>query len=293
MHPMQLRSGPFRLLTPPNASRTVDEDLWNAILHCRHDLSFWHGNSSPAPPRNPPCTLDIPQTPAQTILFSPLLITHSFPTSLIQFSLPSFIPTFVQRRPQLGLMRVLALLCAAAALALPLAPGGQYRAPAQLVLHGKPIADRVGLLKFKHSPDSLSQVPPPPLPSPHVQPLPPPPPQPNRLPPEQRLPTKQRLPPEYAEPERPAPEPAQPENSTEPAEDTDVSLCITLAGLAALAGDAPEQGEVRLCMGADTSPARRVYTKVAGWAARSVFAHPMDVARAWAAIVQHSIVGSA
>ncbi|GMK53575.1 hypothetical protein CspeluHIS016_0101610 [Cutaneotrichosporon spelunceum] len=186
-------------------------------------------------------------------------------------------------------MRVFALIWVAAALALPLAaPGGQP--PVQLVLHSKPDAGLLAI-KYIHAPHVPS--PPPPL---HVQPPPPPPPPASsayRLPPELRLPTKQRLSAEYAEPDRPrSPDLVYTENATEPdADDTDVSLCITVAGLAALAGDAPEQGEVRLCMVADTSPARRVYNRLA----RAVAQHPawtqsMDLARTWASVVHQTLV---
>ncbi|BEI83109.1 hypothetical protein CcaverHIS002_0309770 [Cutaneotrichosporon cavernicola] len=189
-------------------------------------------------------------------------------------------------------MRVLALLWATVALSLPLAaPGGQSQSPVQLVLHSKP--DSVGPFVIEHISDSHSRVPSPPLPS-HVQPPPPPSPPPHRLPPELRLPTKQRLPPGYAELDRPERKLERSDNTTEPdadADDTDVSLCITLAALAALAGDAHEQGEVRLCMGADTSPARRVYTRFIKWAAQHpAYSHPVDLARAWASVVQQAFI---
>ncbi|CAK9780537.1 unnamed protein product [Cutaneotrichosporon oleaginosum] len=222
-------------------------------------------------------------------------ISHHFPSLILQllFPITHFSSSQLGGR-SLGLMRVLALLWAAAALALPLSPAGEH--PAQLVLHGKPV-HRVEPPVLEHIPTSFSQVPSPPLPSPHVQPPAPPPNHPHRLPPEQRLPTKQRLPPEYDQPDRDrsVSDAGDTDNRTESdANETDVSLCITLAGLAALAGDAPEQGEVRLCMGADTSPARWAYTRLAKWAARHpAWTHPMDLARAWTAIVRQALVDTA
>ncbi|BEJ13968.1 hypothetical protein CspHIS471_0311420 [Cutaneotrichosporon sp. HIS471] len=96
----------------------------------------------------------------------------------------------------------------------------------------------------------------------------------------------------YAELDRPASKLERSDNTTEPdTDDTDVSLCITLAALADRAGDAHEQGEVRLCMGADTSPARRVYTRFMEWAAQHpAWSHPVDVARAWASVVQQAFI---